>query len=227
MNATPGQAGAPRARRRWLRWLLVLCAIPVVLVALLWLVVWLVLPPERMVPMVLAQIGSSLNLEISAEGDPASHLGDSPTFVVRNVVAREPGAERPLLEARRVLVALPWHTIRSLGDTLDLARIELEAPVLDLPALQHWLATRPPGTGRLPTLSDGLRVHAGRVEGGTWRIEALDLRLPQLHPDQPLRARAEGRYDDGATQAPFLFAATLMRPSSGRGFGLAGVVAPA
>ncbi|TWT18516.1 hypothetical protein FQY83_14145 [Luteimonas marina] len=223
MNAASGQAGTPRARRRWLRWLLVLCALPF---ALLWLVVWIALPPERVVPMVLARIGAAMNLEISAQGDPSSQLGQHPTFVVRNVVAREPGAATPLLQARRILVALPWSTIRSLGDTLDLVRVELDAPVLDVPALRHWLASRPPSETRLPTLSDGLQVRAGRVDGNGWRIEALALSIPRLHPDQPLRAQAQGRYVDATLQAPFDLAATLARPASGRGFGLAGRIAP-
>lgn len=227
MNATHGQAGTPRARRRWPWLLLAACMAPVALLVLLWLVVLVVLPPERMVPLVLARIGATLNLEISAQGDPASRLSASPTFVVRNVVAREPGAERPLLQARRILVALPWSTLRSLGDTLDLARIEIDAPTLDVPALQHWLATRPPGDGRLPTLSDGLQVRAARIEGTDWRIEALDLSIPRLQPLQPLRARANGRYADAAMQAPFVLAATLMRPASGHGVGLAGTVVPA
>ena len=222
MNAAPGQAGAPRARRRWPRWLFVLCATPLVLLALLWLAVWILLPPERVVPLALAQIGESLNLEISAEGDPASHLGDSPTFVVRNVVAREPGAATPLLRVERVLVALPWSTLRSLGDTLDLTRVELDAPVLDLPALQHWLATRPTGETRVPTLADGLHVRNGRVDGDGWRVEALDLSLPRLQPPQPLRATLRGRYADTGTQVPFDLAATLMRPASGSGVGVAG-----
>ncbi len=226
MNAASGQAGTPRARRRWLRWLVVLCALPFVLLALLWLVVWIALPPERVVPMVLARIGAAMNLEISAQGDPSSQLGQHPTFVVRNVVAREPGAATPLLQARRILVALPWSTIRSLGDTLDLVRVELDAPVLDVPALRHWLASRPPSETRLPTLSDGLQVRAGRVDGDGWRIEALALSIPRLHPDQPLRAQAQGRYADPTLQAPFDLAATLLRPASGRGFGLAGRVAP-
>ncbi len=207
--------------------LLWLCAAPLALLVVLWLAVWLALPPERVMPMVLARIGASMNLEISAEGDPASRFGAQPSFVVRNVIAREPGAERPLLQARRLVVALPWSTIRSLGDTLDLVRIELDEPVVDVAALQHWLATRPPGEGRLPTLSDGLRVREGRIVGGTWRIEALDLSVPRLHPEQPLRAQGAGRYLDASTRAPFDLAATLMRPASGRGFAIAGAVVPA
>nr|MBP6798452.1 hypothetical protein [Luteimonas sp.] len=60
MNA-PRKAESPRPRRRWL---LVLCATPFVLLALLWLVAWIALPPERVVPMVLSRIGAALNLEI-------------------------------------------------------------------------------------------------------------------------------------------------------------------
>jgi len=226
VNTAQDPAVTPRSRRRWLRVLLVLCALPFVLLALLWLVVWIALPPERVVPLVLARIGAAMNLEISAQGDPSSRLGRHPTFVVRNVVAREPGAATPLLQARRILVALPWSTIRSLGDTLDLVRIELDAPVLDVPALQHWLASRPPSETRLPTLQDGLQVRAGRVDGDGWRIEALALSIPRLHPDQPLRAQARGRYADATLQAPFDLAASVVRPASGRGFGLAGRVAP-
>ena len=226
MNAGPGQAGAAHARRRWLRWLLALCAAPFVLLALLWLVVWLALPPERVVPLLLARLGASLNLELTAEGDPSSRLGRHPAFVVRNVVAREPGAERPLLQARRILVALPWRTLRGLGDPLDLARIELDAPLLDLPALRHWLASRPPGDARLPTLSDGLRVRAGEVRGDGWRLEALDLSIPRFQPARPLRAWISGRYDNGATRAPFDLALSWTRPESGRGLGIAGFVEP-
>lgn len=226
MNAGAGQAGPPRARRRWPRWLLALCALPPALVALLWLVAWIALPPERVVPMLLARIGASLGLEISAEGDPSSRLGRRPTFVVRNLVAREPGAAKPLLQVRRVLVSLPWRTIRSLGDTLDLARVELDAPVLDLPALQHWLAARPPGEGRLPTLSDGLLLRDGEVHGAGWRVVALRLSLDRFDPARPLRARASGRGAAGALQVPFDLALSWTLPASGRGIAVAGFVEP-
>ena len=34
-------------------------------------------------------------------------------------------------------------------------RVELDAPILDVPALQAWLATRPPSETRIPTLTHG------------------------------------------------------------------------
>lgn len=227
MSAPPRQARPPRARRRWRRLLLLLPLALLGLLAALALLLWLALPPERAVPMVLARIGASMGLEIVAEGDAATRLGRHPLIVVRNLVVRESGAERALLRARRAEVALPWRTIRGLGDPLELVRIELDAPVLDLPALQHWLASRPPGDGRLPTLEQGLHLRQGRIDGAGWRIEGLRLSLAQLREDAPLRAQASGRYEDGATRVPFGLAATLQRPASGRGFALVGTVAPA
>lgn len=225
MSAPARQARPPRARRRW-RWrriVLLLCAVPLALL----LALWLALPPERAIPMVLGRLGASMGLEIGAEGDAATHLGRQPMIVVRNLVVREPGAARPLLRARRAEVALPWRTIRGLGDPLELVRIELDAPRLDLPALRHWLASRPPGDGRLPTLSEGLHVREGRIDGDGWRVESLALDMPQLREDAPVRARASGRYADAATRAPFDLAATLQRPASGRGFAVVGALAPA
>ena len=222
--SAPPRADAPApARRRWPVVLALLGAGVFVLLALLW---WIV-PVERAIPLVLARLGASMGLEISARGDSATRLGRHPSFVVRDLVAREPGAERPVLRAGRVLVALPWRTIRGLGDPLHLVRIELDAPQLDVQALQRWLAARPSGDSRLPTLDDGLHVRDGRVLGGGWTIEALALAMPTLREDAPLRARASGRYVDAATRAPFDLAATLQRPASGRGFAVAGRVAPA
>jgi len=226
VSATPRQAGPPQARRRWRRVLLLLCAAALALLALLSLVVWIALPPERIVPMVLARVGASMGLEISAKGDAATRLGRHPSIVVRELVVREPGAARPLLRARRVLVALPWRTIRGLGDPLELVRVELDAPELDVAALQRWLATRPPGDGRLPTLTRGLQARGARIEGGSWRVESLSLDLPQLRADAPVRARASGRYVDASMRAPFALAATLQRPASGRGFAVVGAVTP-
>src|SRR5690606_482165 len=98
---------------------------------------------------------------------------------------------------------------------------------LDLPALRHWLASRPPGDGRLPPLIEGLHVREGRIDGDGWRVESLALDKPQLRADAPVRARAPRRYADAATRAPFDLAATLQRPASGRGFAVVGALAPA
>ena len=225
MNAGAGQAAPPRAHRRRARLALGLATVAVALGALLWLVL-AALPSSRAVPALLARIGASMDLEISARGDAGSRLGARPTFVVRDLVVRQPGAARPLLQARRLLVAVPWRTLRGLGEPLELARIELDRPRLDLPALQQWLAARPPGDGRWPTVTDGVQVAEGRIDGDGWRVESLRLSLPQLRQDAPLRAQGSGRYVDASLRAPFALATTLQRPASGRGFAVAGAVAP-
>src|SRR5690606_1773355 len=128
----------------------------IALLLLLATAVHLLLQPQRVAGFVLGALGDALGLEITARGSSEYDLRGTPGLVVHDVVARDPGAATPLRRARRVYVSAPWSTVRSRGAQLDITRIELDAPVLDLPALQHWLATRPPGESRMPTLSDGL-----------------------------------------------------------------------
>src|SRR5690606_41362900 len=113
------------------------------------------------------------------------------------------------------------------GARRELGRSEPQARKHAGAALRPWRATRAPGDGRLPTLTQGLRASAGRVDGGSWRIEALAIELPQLRAAAPVRARTSGRYVDASMLAPFDLAATLQRPASGRGFAVVGAVAPA
>ncbi|MFX5957115.1 hypothetical protein ABTF01_22215, partial [Acinetobacter baumannii] len=68
----------------------------------------------------------------------------APSITLREVIARRPGESVPLLRARRVHVALPWRPLRTRGAPLVVTRIELDAPEIDLAALQRWLAARPP-----------------------------------------------------------------------------------
>src|SRR3546814_1355552 len=133
---------------------------------LLALALHLLLQPQRVTGFVLNALGDALGLEITATGSSEYHLRGTPVLVVHDVVAREPGAATPLLRARRVYVSVPWSTVRSRGAQLDITRIELDAPVIDLPALQHWLAARPPGASRLPTLRHGISAaRRGGEEG--------------------------------------------------------------
>lgn len=204
------------ASRRRIPWIAFVAIAVLLLVGLLSL-----LRTERITRLALQQIGDTLGLEIAADSSEV-RLRGTPTLVVHDLVARAPGVATPLLTAERALLSLPWSTLRARGQELDFTRIELDAPVLDLDALQAWRATRPPGETRVPTLREGLQVDDGAVVGRSWRIEGLDLVLPWLHPQREVHAGASGRYRNGDTTLPFDLRAVLARPASNSALGIAG-----
>ncbi len=195
-------------RRRKIALLVIAALILVLALLLRWL-----LSPAVLTSAILEAAGKSLGLEITAGGVGEYRLRGTPMLVVRDVIAREPGASMPLLRARRISLSLPWSTLRAGGKDLVVQRIELDAPQFDLPALQHWLATRPPSEARVPTLTDGLRIRQGTIINDDWRIEGLDADLPSLHPDRLAHARLRGRYLDPPLMIPVDLAVALARPS--------------
>jgi hypothetical protein len=197
----------------------------IALVLLVVLVSWLAQAP-RAVGFLLDRVGASLGLEITATGAVEYRLRGTPQVVVRDLVAREPGAKTPILRAQRALLSLPWSTLRARGADLTVTRIELDAPVFDLPAFQHWQATRPPSETRIPTLTNGLRIRDGIVANDDWRIESLAVDIAQLHPDKLLRMRVRGRYLDPPLSIPADLAiavANTARLAKGGASGVAGV----
>ena len=189
------------------------------------LAAWLAQAP-RAVGFLLARVGSALGLEISASGAVEYRLRGTPQIVVRGLVAREPGANTPILRAQRALLSLPWSTIRARGADLTVTRIELDAPVFDLPAFQHWQSTRPPSETRIRTLTNGLRVREGIVANDDWRIQGLAVDAPRLDPGALLRMRVRGRYLDPPLSIPADLAIAVAHPAhlaKGKASGVAGV----
>ena len=175
------------------------------------LVRWL-LQPEQAGALLLRQAGKTFGLQIDA-ASVDYRLRGTPQLVLRDVVARQPGGQTAVLAADRVFVSLPWSTIRARGADLTARRIELDAPVLDVPALRRWLATRPPsGETRIPVLTDGLHVRNGRILHDGWTIDGLAIDVPSLHPEQPLRAHVRGRYLDPPIRVPADLAVAVTHP---------------
>jgi hypothetical protein len=114
------------------------------------------------------------------------------------------------LSARRVEVSLPWSTIT--GDDPVITRVELDAPVLDLPGLRRWLASRPPSPFKLPTLQKGLAVSDGEVRAEGWSLRALSLDLPHLRTGDSAELKAQGRFLAGKNEAPFKLRALTATP---------------
>lgn len=218
MNAADPARPAVR-RRRWL--------LPSLLViAVLAIALRLALQPQRLAGFLLDRSGAALGLEISASGQADIRLRGTPQLVVRDVVAREAGAKTPVLRAQRLLLALPWSTLRSRGADLVVTRVEIDAPAFDLPAFQHWQATRPPSETRIPTLTDGLRVRDGTITNDDWRIDGLAVDIAELHPQALLRMRVRGRYLAAPLSIPADLAITVMHPArlaGGEASGIASV----
>ncbi len=188
-----------------------------------------VLQQQHVSRLVLDQLGRALGLELTASGATQYSIRGTPTLVIRDVVAIEPGATAPLLRADRILVSLPWSTIRALtagtaGTTITMDRVELDHPSLDLDALQRWLAHRPAGKTRYPVLRKGVKVTDGRITTSGWSLDGLELDAALLAPDRRFNGHVAGRYRSGSMQLPFDLRVVLSRPTGDAALGLAGQV---
>jgi hypothetical protein len=194
MGTGPRAGATPGRRARIARASVAIAAGTVVLLAL---ALHAALEPQRASRFLLDRVGASLGLEIRAAGRAEYRLRGTPVLVVRDVSVREPGATRELLHAGRIMVSVPWSTIRAGGDVLAARRLELDAPQVDLPALQHWLATRPPSKQpQLPTFADGVRIRDGRLGNDDWAIDGIQVDLPRLAAGEAAHPRLRARYLD-------------------------------
>ena len=113
----------PSRRSRLWRWLRRTLIALIVLSILLGVALWL-LQPQRSVPVLLDRGGKAFGLAITADRDVEARLRDQPQLVVRNLVVREPESNAVILRAERLLIALPWSTLRSRGEELTVKRLE-------------------------------------------------------------------------------------------------------
>lgn len=202
--------------------LLVLAAIALgSVLALRWL-----LQADNVAPALLDLAGKSLGLEITARGPGEYRLRGTPQLIVRDVLVLQPGSNTPLLRAERMLIAVPWSTLRARGRELTATRVELDAPIVDIAALQRWLDTRPPSTAPLPALTRGIGIRHGTLLGEGWKIEQLEAQLPAFAPGQPLRAHLAGRYASPPLAAPFDLHVAMTHSSLPAGVGIVGDIAP-
>lgn len=183
--------------RRWLR-------ILAVVVVLLALGAWWVdrqLEPHRLTTTVLARAGAALKLDLTYEGEPDYALRPEPRLVIPNLRVRDPRDGKLLLSAKRAEISLPWNTLTG-GDPV-ITRVELQSPLLDLPALRRWQATRPPTPFELPTLTKGLAVVNGTVRDTSFTVSALALDLPHLKTGDVATATVAGKITTGDTVVDF------------------------
>jgi hypothetical protein len=173
-------AGA-RPRRKW-----IVLGVFALLALFGWWFVDRQLEPERLTATVLGRLGDSLGLDITFSGTPEYAFKPEPRLQVPDLVVRDPATGKIVLRAKRLEASLPWTTIRGEGGDVVITRLELEQPVLDVDALQRWLASRPKVPFKLPTLTHGAQVTDGTVVGNGWTLEDLDLELPHLATGAPV-----------------------------------------
>ncbi len=224
MNANAATSSTPARKRRWALRLAIGC---LVLLLLLAIAIQQALQPRTASRLILREAGQALGLDITATGEPELQLRGTPRWVIRGVSARLPGTTRELLHADRILLSLPWSTLRSRGQLLDIDRVELDAPILDLAVLAEWRKSRPPSADqRLHTLTRGLHVMRGGVAGNGWRMADIDIDLPRFAPKEPVAAHVSGRYIARTMQLPFDLHLVLSEPANTAALGLVGELAP-
>ncbi|PJK07941.1 hypothetical protein CO610_07175 [Lysobacteraceae bacterium NML95-0200] len=219
MSPSAQAADTPKpARRRRRAILLALIPLALLLAGML-----LMLRPSTLADIALKQLGAATGLEIQA-ASARYGLGATPYISLDDVSARATGSAKPLFQARRVYLAVPWKTLRRRGQVLDIERIELDAPSLDLAALQSWQQSRPASAAetRLPTLLRGLGIREGRVQGEGWRVENLQADIPHFAPDAPLQAALQGRSLTGSTRLDFDLNLALSKAAISTGLGVSG-----
>ena len=196
---------AEARRRRWRWWLggfAVLCVAGAIFINAQ-------LEPHRLADTVLGRAGKALQLQLHYRGTPEYAFRPEPRLVLPGFSAA--GTDGVVfLSARRAEISLPWATLT--GGEPVVTRIELDAPVLALPGLRRWLASRPPTPFKLPTLSRGLRVSEGIVREDGWSLQALSLDLPHLQAGDPAKVDAKARYVAGKASMPFQLSAIAATP---------------
>ncbi len=209
---------APR-RRRW-PWLLGVGA-ALSAVGAVW--VNAQLEPNRLASTVLGKAGEALQLQLGFEGTPEYAFKPEPRLVLPGFRAASLDG-REFLSARRAEISLPWSTIT--GGEPVITRVQLDAPVLDLPGLQRWLDSRPPTPFKLPTLVRGLSVSKGSVRADDWSLSGLSLALPHLQAGDPAKLEARAVWVSGTTSLPFTLDAMVATPGLASALDLKLVLTP-
>jgi hypothetical protein len=143
------------------------------------------LEPNKLTRTVLGTLGKELNLSFDFKGQPSYALKPEPRLIIPNLEVRNPANRLLIFSAKKVEISLPWSTIT--GDTPDITRIEAQNPLIDLPQLYAWQATRPSTKPfEVPTFTNGLQVINGIVQDTGYRIENIAFDIPNLENQQPI-----------------------------------------
>lgn len=180
------------------RWRIALLGVAGVAAALLLVTVigvyWL-LQPDRFTATLQAQArAAGLELHLASPARPA--LFPRPALELEGITLNEQNARMPILLAARGRLALPWHTL--FGGPTVIARLEIDAPRVDLDALQAWAASLPAANvahpPQIPRIDTGILIsRASVVRGNNILLQNLALETGQLSPGKPFSLDMTGR----------------------------------
>jgi len=192
---------------------------------LVWLA-WTALQPANLMPRLLAQLGRSTGLVITARGEVGYSVRGVPEVVLHDVDARMPGATIAVLTADRVHVAVPWSTLRSRGTDLVIDRVELDHPRIDLAEFTRWRASRPPSKQPLPRIPHGIALTEATLVGSGWNVMHLDATFPSFAEGAPVQGHLRGTFSNAGIALPFDVDAAMTRPDTHAGVAVIGTLAP-
>lgn len=149
-------------------------------------VYWL-LQPDRFTANLQAQ-AKAVGLELNLASPARPALFPRPALELQGITLNQTGAGMPILLAARGRLALPWRTL--LGGPIIISRLEIDAPRVDLDALQDWLASLPSSDGgappQIPRIDTGILItRASVVRGNDILLDNLGLETGQLKPGRP------------------------------------------
>jgi AsmA protein len=137
-----------------------------VLIGLL-VTVYLLLQPDRFTAMLQGQARQAgLDLSLASPARPT--LFPRPALELEGLTLTAQGASMPILLAANGRLALPWRTL--FGGPTVISRLEIDAPRVDLDALQAWLSGLPSGAAgappSIPRIDTGVRIARGTLVRG-------------------------------------------------------------
>jgi len=154
-------------RRRWQLAFLLLGGVTLTLALGAIMAVYLLLRPERFTAMLQAQArAAGLELNLASPASPT--LFPRPALDLNGITINAQDASVPILLAARGQLALPWSTL--LGGPTVISQLRIDAPRVDLEALQAWLAELPAQPQSAPTniprIDTGVSIIRGSIVRG-------------------------------------------------------------
>lgn len=150
-------------------------------------VVYLLLQPDRFTAMLQTQArNAGLELHLASPASPT--LLPRPALDLDGITLNAEGASVPILLAARGQLALPWRTL--FGGPTVISQLQIDAPRVDLDALQAWLAAMPASPGsvppNIPRIDTGVRITRGTVvRGDQLLLGNVNLEAGHLLSGQP------------------------------------------